>query len=207
MERWSESTHTFQLPFGEYTLNPVSFAAVTGVACAGDPVPLDASLHPLVGDREDYVRTLLGVVPDMKGTHTMKIDSFRSFYTLDRVAAATSDQMVDQVVRSFILYLLGTTLFADAASSLDLVFVMPLRDLDRVSSFDWGSCALAFLYRGMGDTVRWARCFCKFWHAVLVGSSPTCQFTLSYFYVATSDYSLAGLGSRDGVDCGGLPCV
>ena len=143
----------------------------------------------------------------MKGTHTMKIDSLRSFYTRDRVAAATSDQMVDQVVRSFLLYLLGAILFTDAASSLDLVFVMPLRDLDRVSSFDWGSCALAFLYRGMDDTVRWARRFYGFWHAVLVGSSPTCQFTLSYFYVATSDYSLAGLGSRAGVDCGGLPCV
>ena len=58
------------------------------------------------------------------------------------------------MVRSFLLYLLGTTLFVDAASSLDLVFVMPLRDLDRVSSFDWGSYALAFLYRGMDDMVR-----------------------------------------------------
>ena len=168
MERWSESTHTFQLPFGEYTLDPVSFAAITSIACAGEPVPLDASLHPLTGDREDYVRTLLGVVPDMKGIHTMKIDSLRAYYTRDRVAAATSDQAVDQVVRSFLLYLLGTTLFADAASSLDLIFIMPLRDLDRVSSFDWGSCALAFLYRGMDDTVRWARRLCGFWHAVLV---------------------------------------
>ena len=80
MERWSESTHTFQLPFGEYTLDPVSFAAITSIACAGEPVPLDASLHPLTGDREDYVRTLLGVVPDMKGIHTMKIDSLRAYY-------------------------------------------------------------------------------------------------------------------------------
>ena len=168
MERWSECTHTFQLPFGEYTLDPVSFAAVTGIACAGDPVPLDASLHPLIGDRADYVQSLLGVVPDMKGTHTMKIDSLRSFYSRDRVAAATDDRRVDQVVRSFLLYLLGTTLFADAASSLDLVFVMPLRDLDQVSSYDWGSCALAFLYRSMDDTVRRARRFCGLWHAVLV---------------------------------------
>ena len=75
MERWSESMHTFQLPFREYTLDPVSFAAITSVACAGNPVPLDASLHPLIDDREDYVRTLLRVLPNMKGTHTMKIDS------------------------------------------------------------------------------------------------------------------------------------
>ena len=72
------------------------------------------------------------------------------------------------MVRSFLLYLLGTTLFADAASSLDLVFVMLLRDLDEVSSYDWGSCAMAFLYRGMDDTVHQARHFCGLWHAVLV---------------------------------------
>ena len=75
MERWSESTHTFQLPFGEYTVDPVSFAAITSITCTGDPIPLDASLHPLIGDREEYVRTLLEVDPDMKRTHTFKIDS------------------------------------------------------------------------------------------------------------------------------------
>ena len=74
------------------------------------------------------------------------------------------------MVRSFLLYLLGTTLFADAASSLDLVFVIPLRDLDLVSSYDWRSCALAYLYRGMDEIVRRARRFCGFWHAVLVCS-------------------------------------
>ena len=95
MERWSESTHTFQMPFGEYTLDPISFAAITSIACAGEPVPLDTSLHPLTDDREDYVRILLGVVPDMKGTHTMKIDSLRAYYTRERIAAATSDQAVD----------------------------------------------------------------------------------------------------------------
>ena len=168
MERWFECTHTFQLPFGEYTIDPISFAAVTGIAYAGNPIPLDASLHPLTGDRADYVRTLLGVVPDIKGTHTMKIDSLRSFYSRDKVAATTDDQRVDQVVRSFLLYLLGTTLFTDVASLLDLVFMMPFRDLDQVSSFDWGSCAMAFLYRSMDDIVRRARRFCGFWHAVLV---------------------------------------
>ena len=71
---------------------------------------------------------------------------------------------------SFLLYLLGTTLFADAASSLDLAFVMPLRDLDLVATYDWGSCALAYLYRSMDETVRKARHFYGFWDAVLVRS-------------------------------------
>ena len=106
----------------------------------------------------------------MNGTHSLKFDSIRAHYTCKRVAAATTGQEIYQVVRSFLLYLLGTTLFADAASSLDLIFVMPLRDLDLVASFDWKSYTLAYLYRSMDDTVRRARRFCGFWHAVLVCS-------------------------------------
>ena len=117
------------------------------------------------------------MVPEMNGTHSLKFDSIRAHYTCKRVAAATTGQEIDQVVRSFLLYLLGTTLFSDAASSLDLVFVMPLRDLDLVSSYDWRSCALAYLYRGMDETVRRARHFCGFWHTVLV-----CRLSLFAFY-------------------------
>ena len=76
------------------------------------------------------------MVPEMKGTHSFKFDSIRAHYIHERVAAANPGQKIDQVVRSFLLYLLGTTLFANAASSLDLVFMMPLRDLDLVATYD-----------------------------------------------------------------------
>ena len=172
MERWSDTTHTFHLPCGEFTFDPISFAAVTGIACAGDPVPFDTGLYRTTADRVAYIERLLGMVPDMKGTHTIKIDSIRSHYTRQRVEAATSGAEIDQVVRAFLVYLLGTTLFADTASSIDLMFLMPLRDLDLVSTFDWGSCALAYLYRSMDELVRGAKRFCGFWHSILVFSSP-----------------------------------
>ena len=73
MERWSDTTHTFHLPCGEFTLDPVSFAAITGIACAGDPVPFDTGLHRMTVDRVAYIERLLGMVPDMKGTHTIKV--------------------------------------------------------------------------------------------------------------------------------------
>ena len=75
MERWSESAHTFQLPFEEFTLDPVSFTAVTGIPCAGDSIPLDASLHPMTADRVAYMQTLLRMVPEMKGMYSLKFDS------------------------------------------------------------------------------------------------------------------------------------
>ena len=136
MERWSDTTHTFHLPCGEFTLDPISFAAITKVACAGDPIPFDTGLHKMTTDRVAYIERLLGMVPDMNGTHTIKVDSIRSFYTRERVEAATSGAEIDQVIRTFLVYLLGTTLFVDTTSYIDLMFLMPLRDLDLVSTFD-----------------------------------------------------------------------
>ena len=153
MERWFNSTHTFYFPCGEFTLDLASFTAITGIDCAGDPIPFDAGLHRMTANRAAYIEHLLSMVPDMKGTHTIKVDSIRSFYTCERVEAATSGAEIDQVIRAFLVYLLGTMLFADTASSIDLIFFMPLRDLDLVSTFDWGSCALAYLYRSMDELV------------------------------------------------------
>ena len=90
MERWSESTHTFQLPFGEFTLDPVSFTAITSIPCARESVPLDAGLYPMTADRVAYIQTLLGMVPEMKGTHSLKFDSIRAHYTRERVVVATT---------------------------------------------------------------------------------------------------------------------
>ena len=64
---------------------------------------------------------------------------------------------IDQVVRAFLLYLLRTTLFTDVVSSLDLVFLIPLKDLNLVTIYDWGSCALVYLYKSMDETMWKAR--------------------------------------------------
>ena len=95
MKRWSESTHTFQLPFGEFTVDPMSFTAVTGIPCAGDSIPLDAGLHPMTVDRVAYIQKLLGMVPEIKEMHSLKFDSIRAHYTCERVAAATTSREID----------------------------------------------------------------------------------------------------------------
>ena len=55
MERWMDSIHTFHLPVGELTLDPVAFVAITGVACAGETVPFDWYLEPMSPDRAGYI--------------------------------------------------------------------------------------------------------------------------------------------------------
>ena len=110
-----------------------------------------------MSDMVVYIQTLIGMVPDMKGTHTFKVNSIRTYYTREQVTAATTGHDMDQVVRAFLLYLLGTTLFVDTTSSLDLVFLIPLRDLDLIATYDWGSYALAYLYKSMDETMRRVR--------------------------------------------------
>ena len=90
MERWSDTTHTFYLPYGEFILDPVSFAAVTWIACAGHSIPLDASLHRMSPDRVAYIEHLLGMILDMKRTYIIKIDSIQSYYIRERVEATTT---------------------------------------------------------------------------------------------------------------------
>ena len=75
MERWSDSTHTFHLPCSDFTLDLVSFATITMIACMGHLVPSDASLHRMSPDHVAYIEHLIGMILDMKGMHTVKIDS------------------------------------------------------------------------------------------------------------------------------------
>ena len=153
MERWIDTTNTFHLPIGELTLDSLAFAAITGIACAGAPVPFDRYLELMTTRYVAYIDHLLGMTPAMKGTHTIKLDSLFTHYSGIRVEDIRTPRQIDQVVRAFILYLLGTTLFYNAASSMDLVVLMALRDVDLIHTYDWGSAALAYLYWGMDEFV------------------------------------------------------
>ena len=97
MERWMDSTYTFHLPCSEFTIDPVSFAAITGIACARDLVPFDRGLDMCSRDHIAYIRQLLGMVPPLKGTRTIKFDAIMSHYTATRVESMTSPAQIDQV--------------------------------------------------------------------------------------------------------------
>ncbi|KDP44673.1 hypothetical protein JCGZ_19488 [Jatropha curcas] len=47
MERWNDCTHTFVFGFGEMTLTPVDYAAITGLRFTGPVPPLDARYSPM----------------------------------------------------------------------------------------------------------------------------------------------------------------
>ena len=83
-----------------------------------------------------YIDRLLSMVSLMKGTYTIKVDSIHSYYSTIPLAIITNPRQIDQLVRAFIFYLLGTTLFHNTGSSIDLMLLMPLQDLDLIASFN-----------------------------------------------------------------------
>jgi len=54
----------------------------------------------------------------------------------------------DQVVRIYLLYLVGITIFTNKSQwVVDVVYMRYFRDFDLVADYSWGVVALAHLYR------------------------------------------------------------
>ncbi|KDP39784.1 hypothetical protein JCGZ_05085 [Jatropha curcas] len=67
MERWNDCTHTFVFGFGEMTLTPADYVAVTGLRFAGPAAPLDARYQTATLGAQ-LVRSLLGVTTPTRYT-------------------------------------------------------------------------------------------------------------------------------------------
>jgi len=61
----------------------------------------------------------------------------------------------DQVVRIYLLYLVGITLFTyKSQNDVDVAYLRYFRDLDLVAGYSWGDAVLAHLYRELNNAAR-----------------------------------------------------
>ncbi|KDP22901.1 hypothetical protein JCGZ_01969 [Jatropha curcas] len=67
MEQWNDCTHTFVFGFGEMTLTPMDYAAITGLRFTGPVPPLDAQYQTSTLGAQ-LVRSLLGVTTQTRFT-------------------------------------------------------------------------------------------------------------------------------------------
>ena len=93
-----DAIYTFHLPCREFTLDPISFSAITGIACVGDAVPFDRSLEMTSPSHVTYIDRLFGMVPLMKGTYTIKVDLIQSYYSMIPPGTITTPKQVNQMV-------------------------------------------------------------------------------------------------------------
>ena len=117
------------------------------------------------------------------------VESFRRLPT-------TTPRQITQKARCVLLILLGTTLFYETGHEVSIVLLGPLRDLDRVATFDWGSAALSYLYYRLDTVYRGAVTMCGFWYILHV------RFFILFIFLSLASFSLlilffSDLGYRD----------
>ncbi|KAK1257617.1 hypothetical protein QJS04_geneDACA002452 [Acorus gramineus] len=60
------------------------------------------------------------------------------------------DDILQQYARAYILFVLGSTIFADGTGNkIHACYLYLLRDLDDAGRYSWGAAALAHLYRAL----------------------------------------------------------
>ena len=61
---------------------------------------------------------------------------------------------VERYARGFLMFLFGTTIFADRANTVPLCLLSALVDVRDILHYDWGGAALATLYGYMSSASR-----------------------------------------------------
>ncbi|KDP27652.1 hypothetical protein JCGZ_20114 [Jatropha curcas] len=171
MERWNDCTHTFIFGFGEMTLTPVDYAAITGLRFTGPVAPLDARYQTATLGAQ-LVRSLLGVTTQTRYAAQgcvsyevvyrfwaeiirTRLAAWRELPVEARPATpAYTQEERDQAARSFLFYIISSQLLCTSQNKGDLAVLVCLRDLSQVGSFDWATLALAHLYHSLDVWTR-----------------------------------------------------
>ncbi|KDP46997.1 hypothetical protein JCGZ_02433 [Jatropha curcas] len=136
MERWNDCTHSFIFGFGEMTLTPADFTAITGLGFDGDAVPLD-SRYQTAALGVELVGTLLGVTTRTRYTAQGYVSyevvyKFWAEWIRTRLAAwrelpvdvrpaapAYTREERDQAAQSFIFYIISSQLLCTSQNKGD----------------------------------------------------------------------------------------
>lgn len=83
---------------------------------------------------------------NMKGVTSVRLDWLRELFS--RVSDNNSEVRIFCVIRAYLLYLLGCTLFNDKSGAMVSVdYFVLLHDIQSIHTFAWSTGALAYLYR------------------------------------------------------------
>ncbi|KAF5933444.1 hypothetical protein HYC85_029615 [Camellia sinensis] len=151
VERWWDTTNSFHFSAtGDLTMTPFDFAVLTGLDVGGWPIPYDEDM----GQREATWIYLLGARPPVdRASGRVRYTWFSSHFWRVEMEPGTPDEAA-QYARGFLMFLFGTTLFADRGNTVGLYLLSALVDLSQVRRYDWGGASLATLYCYMSATSR-----------------------------------------------------
>lgn len=130
VERWWDTTNSFHFwSAKDMTVTSYDFSIVTGLSVGGDLIPfnLDLSRWPTAQ------MFLLGVVLSFTRHGMIRYNwLLQHFHGLELVTL----EEVAQYARGFLLYVLGTTLFANRDNTIGLYLLSNMVELERVREDD-----------------------------------------------------------------------
>ncbi|CAL5394275.1 unnamed protein product [Camellia sinensis] len=131
-------------------MTPFDFAVLTGLDVGGWSIPYDEDM----GEWEDAWMHLLGAHPPVdRVSGRVRYTWFSSHFRRAEMVPETPEE-IEQYARGFLMFLFGTTLFADRGNTVGLYLLSALVDLSQVHRYDWGGAGLATLYFYMSATSR-----------------------------------------------------
>lgn len=144
VERWREETHTFHLPFGEVTITLEDVNVLLGLKIGGKPITGRSNYNWF-----EVVTDLLGIRP---ANTDLKAGNLKLSWLKDHFQGPPEEEgaNLQQRIRAYLLYLFGTVLFPDkSGSTVSVLFIPLLAELNEVDDYSWGSAALACMYRNL----------------------------------------------------------
>ncbi|CAL5404964.1 unnamed protein product [Camellia sinensis] len=107
-----------------------------------------------MGEWEAAWMYLLGARPPVdRVSGRVRYTWFSSHFRRAEMVPETPEE-TEQYARGFLMFLFGTTLFADRGNTVGLYLLSALVDLSQVHRYDWGGAGLATLYFYMSATSR-----------------------------------------------------
>ncbi|KAF7832360.1 serine/threonine-protein phosphatase 7 long form-like protein [Senna tora] len=136
--QWRPETHMFHMAVGirETTITLEDVAIQLGLPIEG--------------------KAVTSTKPDIEGQR-VKISWLEQNIPLDDGPRGdVSDEELRQMVRAYIVRLIGGFLMPDTSGNKVSLICLPLlRNLEEVGQYSWGSTILAYLFREMCEAMRW----------------------------------------------------
>ena len=111
---WMDTTHMVHLPFGEITVIPIDFAAITGLSFSREPVQFSSEAYSFIVMRNRWLRDSFGIMAFVKSCYSSLI---RYTHMMEKVRAEhdTGHFSSEQLAKCFLFYLLSAVIFPNAS--------------------------------------------------------------------------------------------